>query len=106
MHKVDEISGRRFSVTQVQVIQSSGLATAPHLFGHAVSSYPAGENVSDTFRSKGKSSPGPSCWLLWTFYQYCGSKSERIRAFFAESEPEIFVPDLDSDSDPVPNPVM
>jgi hypothetical protein len=33
MLKVDEISGRRFSVTQVQVIQSSGLATAPHAFG-------------------------------------------------------------------------
>jgi hypothetical protein len=39
--------------------------------------------------------------------QCCGSEceSERIRAFFAESESEIFVPDSDSDSDPVPDPV-
>jgi hypothetical protein len=35
-----------------------------------------------------------------------GSESERIRAFFAKSE--IFVPDSvsDSDSDPVPDPVI
>jgi hypothetical protein len=31
--------------------------------------------------------------------QCCGSESERIRAFLAESE--IFVPDSDSDPDPV-----
>jgi hypothetical protein len=37
-----------------------------------------------------------------------GSESERIRAFLAESESEIFVPDSDSypDSDPVPDPVI
>jgi hypothetical protein len=40
-----------------------------------------------------------------TAQQCCGSESERIRAFFAESESEIFVPDSDSDSDPVPDPV-
>jgi hypothetical protein len=38
--------------------------------------------------------------------QRCGSESERIRAFFAESESEIFVPDSDPDSDPVPDPVI
>jgi hypothetical protein len=42
------------------------------------------------------------------FYQCCGSEAERIRAFLAESESEIFVPDSDSDpdSDPVPYPVI
>jgi hypothetical protein len=36
--------------------------------------------------------------------QCCGSESERIRALLAETE--IFVPDSDSDSDPVPDPVI
>ncbi len=41
-----------------------------------------------------------------SWHQCCGSESERIRAFLArtESESEIFVPD--SDSDPVPDPVI
>ncbi len=37
--------------------------------------------------------------FIFSCKQCCRSESERIRAFFAESE--IFVPD--SDSDPVPN---
>ncbi len=35
-----------------------------------------------------------------------GSEAERIRAFLAEFEFENFVPDSDSDSDPVPEPVI
>jgi hypothetical protein len=46
--------------------------------------------------------------LSVTDKQCCGSKSEsgseRIRAFLAETESEIFVPD--SDLDPVPDPVI
>jgi hypothetical protein len=52
----------------------------------------------------------------FTFRQCCGSESEsgseseRIRAFLAGTESEMFFPDSDSDPnsdpDPVPNPVI
>jgi hypothetical protein len=43
---------------------------------------------------------------LPVFFFRAGSESERIRACFAESECELFVPDLDSDPDSVPDPVI